>query len=220
MSKHKHQDTTIAELTRQYEDALAEQRERIFSLKNELVQKEKIISSFQEKSDLIQKAILNAVTKAEEIESLSIQKYEQEMAQLKAFHEKWLGYYNRIIRDYPLDDNLIQAEKFNKQLQNIFKLTDEKSPKKTMSEVEKTYAEEMSRLGRANMKTETEPQFNPLDKIKTYLSKEEKAVTSSSPISPQKDYLDRSPAGFSFEEAQNPKEDLETIMKQLGLLED
>ena len=222
MLKKNDQETNITELTRQYEDTLAEQRERIFSLKDELVKKEKLIASFQEKSDIIQKAIFSAVSKAEEIERLSHEKYSQEMAQLKAFHEKWLGYYNRIIKEYPLDDNLIQAEKFNETLENIFKLNDENTPKQAMSEMEKTYSEEMSRLGRSKMPAEDfeqNQQFNPLEKIKSYLSKDEAAINSRQE-QVEKDYLDRSPAGFSFEEAQNPKEDLETIMKQLGLFED
>ena len=33
----------------------------------------------------------------------------------------------------------------------------------------------------------------------------------------KKDYADRSPSGFSFEEALNPTEDLESILKDLGL---
>ena len=40
-------------------------------------------------------------------------------------------------------------------------------------------------------------------------------------VATEKDeYTDRSPAGFSFEEALHPKDDLEDIMRDLGLIMD
>ncbi len=65
-----------------------------------------------------------------------------------------------------------------------------------------------------------------MDRIRAFLTKErpkkakseerEKAATSER----TDDYADRSPSGFSFEEALNPKEDLADIMRDLGLLLD
>ena len=78
--------------------------------------------------------------------------------------------------------------------------------------------------------------FDPMERIKRYFAAEKErehrerkseSATETVPPSPEhsaaasapakKDYADRSPSGFSFEEALNPTEDLESILKDLGL---
>ena len=50
---------------------------------------------------------------------MSLIRYNQEIAQLKSFHEKWLGYYNEIIAAYPLDDDLIEASRVNRKISEV-----------------------------------------------------------------------------------------------------
>ena len=65
------------------------------------------------------KAITAALKKADDIERVSLIKYNQEIAQLKSFHDKWIGYYNKIIEAYPLDDNLVAASKTSGKIAEV-----------------------------------------------------------------------------------------------------
>ena len=75
--------------------------------------KEKQLSSYKEKTDLIATAILNAVAKADEIEKLSAARYREEMNSLRVFHDKWQAHYNKLLDKYPDDEGLRAVEKFN-----------------------------------------------------------------------------------------------------------
>lgn len=82
-------DEYVFALKNEYESKLAEQKNRIFQLRNELTEREKQLAAFKSKTDLISTAILNAVQKADEIEKLAAARYRDEMQQLRAFHDKW-----------------------------------------------------------------------------------------------------------------------------------
>jgi cell division septum initiation protein DivIVA len=142
-------DAYIAELKRAYEKTAAEQKERIFELKSALSASERVIKSYKEKSGLVTKAICNAVAKAEEIESLSEKKYVQEIERLRAFHDKWTFYYNKILTKYPLDDELVAAAEFNSQMNRILNKLPAGDTDKVISEserqLEKNYAGETKR---------------------------------------------------------------------------
>ncbi len=225
------------------------------------------------------KAIINAVTKADEIEKLTTLKYRQELERLKSFHDKWMGYYNKILQSYPLDDDLTAASRFNMQMKKILEGTEEGGSSselsKTASELERTFEAENERIANrtvkpgkvtvkasvkaAPVKTEEkkpaakksasekmseqrksliENGFDPIARISRYLEDaaniemEEDSETSAAasavpqapapqpPAAKNGDYADRSALGFSFEEALNPKEDLASIMKELGLFSD
>jgi hypothetical protein len=62
------------------------------------------------------KTVLSAVNKSEEIEQLTLAKYQMELKQLRAFHNKWLAYYDKIISLYPLDDVLKKMGDFNSKV--------------------------------------------------------------------------------------------------------
>ena len=263
-------DDYLKKITDEYDSVSIAQTERIHDLKSALVETEARIKAYKEKTGLITKAIYNAVAKAEEIERLSKLKYEQEIAQLKAFHEKWMSYYNKILEKYPIDEDLIYAGKFNRQMRKILASAGESAKDGVSANIsdilEKTYENEKKRLeekriGYITVKTrgkadETEEgddailktmipgadlsspiisgEFDPVERIKQYLAsektkqKEEKKKKKSSDTAAAKgggksvgsaeNYGDCSPSGFSFEEALNPKDDLEQIMRDLGLL--
>ena len=94
-------DEYVFALKNEYESKLAEQKNRIFQLRNELTEREKQIAAFKSKTDLISTAILNAVQKADEIEKLAAARYRDEMQQLRAFHDKWQAHYNKMLEKYP-----------------------------------------------------------------------------------------------------------------------
>lgn len=192
-------DEYVFALKNEYESKLAEQKNRIFQLRNELTEREKQIAAFKSKTDLISTAILNAVQKADEIEKLAAARYRDEMQQLRAFHDKWQAHYNKMLEKYPDDEGLKAIEKFNSAMDDILS-----GGSAAMKEIEKQFDSEKNRVENvAAAPAPAQEQPKPADKPAVNKTLAEDAVSKS---------------GFSFEEAWNPKDDLSEIMKDLGLL--
>lgn len=189
-------DEYVFALKNEYESKLSEQKNRIFQLKSELVEKEKQLESHRAKVELISDAIVKAVEKADEIEKLAAARYREEMARLKAFHEKWQAHYNKLLEKYPDDEGLKATEKFNAAMDDILS-----GGAEAVKEIERQFDEESARLN----KTEQPKSKAAKPDKKPAKTLAEDAVSAS---------------GFSFEEAWNPKENLDDIMKDLGLLEE
>ena len=189
-------DMFSQEVKKQYENVIVAQRERIDGLKAELEKAEKRISDYVGQKDLIYKAITAALKKADEIERVSLLRYNQEIAQLKSFHDKWMGYYNKIIEAYPLDEDLIETSKVNGKIASVLERA---------GDVDAQYEKE-----RAMLKASVSSDDGQTDA----------AIAAAKDERKTDDYADRSPAGFSFAEALHPKEDLKDIMKELGVLMD
>ncbi len=185
-------DEYIFALKNEYESRLSDQKNRIFQLKSELVDKEKQLSSYKEKTDLIATAILNAVAKADEIEKLSAARYREEMNSLRVFHDKWQAHYNKLLDKYPDDEGLRAVEKFNSDMNDIFS-----GGTSAIKEIEKQFESEKARLESVSASGAEE---KPKKAAKTLA---EDAVSKS---------------GFSFEEAWNPTDDRGPIMKEVGLV--
>lgn len=189
-------DGIVEAVKREYEDTLLRQRERIDELKASLSAAEKKIADFEGQKDLIYKAITAALKKADDIERVSLLRYNQEIAQLKSFHDKWIGYFNRIVEKYPIDDDLIEAGKVNGKIIDVLKKT---------GDIEAQYESERERL---------------VNSVNSEPAERETAAAVKSAAVKTDDYADRSPAGFSFAEALHPKEDLMDIMRELGVIMD
>ncbi|MCH5154717.1 MAG: hypothetical protein J1F71_05845 [Clostridiales bacterium] len=116
-------DNYMEAVRREYESTLLKQRERIDELKKSLSEAEKKIAKYEGQKDLVYKAITAALKKADDIERVSLIRYNQELAQLKSFHEKWMSYYNKIISAYPLDDDLIETSKVNRKISKVLSRT-------------------------------------------------------------------------------------------------
>ncbi|MDE6293597.1 MAG: hypothetical protein K2L88_03115 [Clostridiales bacterium] len=185
-------DRYIEAVRREYEGTLLKQRERIDELKSSLAAAERKIAKYESQKELVYKAITAALKKADDIERVSLIKYNQEIAQLKSFHEKWLSYYNDIIAAYPLDDELIEASKVNRKISDV-----------------------LTRAGDIDGQLEQEK-----EKLEASLGEEDEDPNQEESATTDDDYTDRSPAGFSFAEALHPKEDLKDIMRELGVLMD
>ena len=246
----------IAAVKREYEATIVKQRDRIKSLLEDKEKSERELAAYRAKTSQISKAIMNAVAKAEEIDRLSKLKYSQEITRLKAFHEKWTKYYEKIMDEYPLDSRLAAVGEFNRRMDKILArvgVADETAAAKpgtksdgvrigyiSVNADEPANDTAMSDLlpGADLSSPVLTGDFDPMERIGKYFAAEkekqekenrEKALktksvnvkpaaeTAASVSAPQKDYADRSPSGFSFEEALNPTEDLEDILKDLGL---
>lgn len=274
-------DSYLSKMTAEFESNLLEQKQRIFEQKKQIAIYEKNIKAYREKSSLVTKSIYNAVAKAEEIEKLSRHKYNQEIEQLKTFHDKWLTYYERILQKYPLDDQLISGIKFNQQMSKILDRAEApapmikeefKTPPQAQFEKESDRLKE-KQIGYIKVRTnsyESEAEdnsddllneiipdidpdssilsaiddslvvgdFDPIDRINKYFSINEakldvlpketkvaeqiKEKVEEPQIARKVSPLDKIPSnsGFSFDEALHPKQELEDIMKDLGLLLD
>lgn len=188
-------DNYTQAVRREFEQTLLRQRERIDELKKGLNEAENKNARYESQKELVYKAITVALKKAEDIERVSLIKYNQEIAQLKSFHEKWLGYYNRIIQAYPLDDDLIATSKVNGKIAETLKKA---------GDIDAQYAQERERL----MASIEEENADAADE----------ASAAAPETNSEDDYADRSPAGFSFAEALHPKEDLKDIMRELGII--
>lgn len=182
-------DSYAEEVRRECESTLLRQRERIDELKKSLAAAERKIAKYESQKELVYKAITAALKKADDIERVSLIKYNQEIAQLKSFHEKWLSYYNDIIAAYPLDEELIEASKVNRKISDV-----------------------LSRAGDVDGQLEQEK-----EKLQASLDDDDDVEQEVSAAA-EDDYADRSPAGFSFAEALHPKEDLKDIMRELGVI--
>lgn len=192
-------DNFAAAVKREFEQTLISQRERIDELKSALAVAEKKAAEYESKKELVYKAITAAVKKADDIERIALIKYNQEIAQLKSFHNKWVGYFNKIIEKYPLDDDLVAASKVNGRIAEV--------------------------LGRAgDLDAQLEAARSRLadsvaeDEVADVAAADE--ATGESAAAAVDEYTDRSPAGFSISEALHPKEDLKDIMRELGVFLD
>lgn len=239
-------DAYVHKLVVAYEQTLSEQKQRIFDLKKQLTDAEAQLQKYRDQRAAVSKALENAVGKAEEIDRLSQKKYREEMEQLRAFHDKWLSYYDRLLKKYPLDDELLSVAGFNRSMEKI--LTDaglpgeqyrrerERLEPKTQTQIGyvKVAAPEDDRSDEEIMKEMIpdlpdealagEDGFNPLERVKDYLSKHGSAPSPKTKEKKEREeaadeYSDRSESGFSFDEALHPKQDLADIMRDLGLIE-
>ena len=194
-------DNYVEAVKQECERTFLKQRERIAELRDSLDEAERKNREYEGKKDLVYKAITSALKKADDIERVSLIKYNQEIAQLKSFHDKWIGYFNKIIERYPLDDDLVAASKANGKIAEVLGKT---------GDLDAQYEFERQML-RESLADDDADGFD-LD-----VASGEAVANADSTAD---DYSDRSPAGFSFAEALHPKDDLKDIMRELGVILD
>jgi len=119
------------ELRRTIDDQL----DRIRALREENDLLNAKLDEFYKRERLIGNALIAAVAKAEEIEQEARNSYASELSSLKAFHAKWLEYYERILKKYPLDDTLKRADKINKDIARMLEHFHAEPPAQSASEV-------------------------------------------------------------------------------------
>lgn len=110
----------ILNMQKQYEDELEKQKTLIGMLKEKLLSLSSIIKEYESKEEAISKSIVKAVEKAEEIEKQTKERYAQEIASLKSFHVRWTSYYKKLIKKYPIDEEIKKAKEFNDKINETF----------------------------------------------------------------------------------------------------
>lgn len=133
-----------------YDETLVEQRDRIFTLKEQLNQSEQKLAEYEAQKERIGKAIDSALSKADEIERLTRKKIARELAALRKFHKQWVEHYAKILRRYPLDDDLEKTDEVDKAMAEI------------LGEADATPS--------TDMKSDT---FNPIEMMENHLAGEE-----------------------------------------------
>lgn len=212
-------DNYTAAVKKECELTLLKQRERIDELRAELSKAERKISEYESQKDLVYKAITVALKKADDIERVSLIKYNQEIAQLKSFHDKWMGYFNKIIEKYPLGDELVAASKVNGKIAEVLGKT---------GDIDAQFLSERERLMDSLDDEDDESTSNGATTETDLATEAEQAAARATATgsgarygkTADGDYADRSPAGFSLYEAMHPKQDLKDIMQELGVLID
>lgn len=197
-------DAYAEAVKRELEQVLLRQRERIDELRTQLDAAEKKVADNESKKELVYKAITAALKKADDIERVTLIKYNQEIAQLKSFHNKWVGYFNRIMAQYPLDDELAAASKVNGRIAEVLGKT---------GGLDEQYRAERERL------MQSVADDADFDVSEASAAAAESAAQFAQSATDD-EYKDRSPSGFSIAEALHPKDDLMDIMRELGVIMD
>ncbi len=76
-------------LSLKYEEKLSEQKDRVFSLRNELGLLNERLKAYQEKDKQISKALIYAVEKADQIEGSARKLYDLEIKRINILYERW-----------------------------------------------------------------------------------------------------------------------------------
>ena len=82
-------DTFINKLSLKYEEKLAEQKDRVFALKNEVAVMEERLEKYRDKDKQVSQALVFAVEKAEQIESNASKLYDLEVKRLRLLYKQW-----------------------------------------------------------------------------------------------------------------------------------
>lgn len=197
-------DAYAEAVKRELEQVLLRQRERIDELRTQLDAAEKKVADNESKKELVYKAVTAALKKADDIERVTLIKYNQEIAQLKSFHNRWVGYFNRIMAQYPLDDELAAASKVNGRIAEVLGKT---------GDLDEQYRAERERL------MQSVADDDDFDVSEASAAAAESAAQFAQSATDD-EYKDRSPSGFSIAEALHPKDDLMDIMRELGVIMD
>ena len=193
--------------------ASEQKSERIEELKAQVSKLSAQLDMEKSKRELINKAIYSAVAKAEQIEKLSKRKYDQDMNQLKAFHEEWTSYYNKIMQKYPMDDELMEVVVFNRRMNDLLTGKEEKPLQEYLEKARVSKAEIVVEGKLHSNKTLWD--FDPVERIKAFLSSKDMRWSEQNvEQKPSEEY--EGEGAFSFEEALNPTDDLSTTMRDLG----
>lgn len=242
-------DNFINKLSNKYEEKLSEQKDRVFSLKNELSLMEEKLASYRDKDKQISQALVYAVEKAEQVESQASRLYDLEVKRLRLLYKQWEEMIKKLVAiNLPndLENQLIDMtntisqvlEQNNKIGVNMIRRDLHKNSdnyiKNLLNKMDyaiNTKQKQPARYVLNSMTAETERENNrlidlsgKLDRImvkgsgnmaENYLNSDEDmnsafAKTITRGRSTPKPTSD---SGFNLEDALNPKEDLDEIMK-------
>ena len=231
-------DTFINKLSLKYEEKLSEQKDRVFALKNELSGLEDRLENYKNKDKQISQALIYAVEKAEQIENNASKLYDLEIKRIRLLYKNWeelvtkmlmvdipsslkreIGQFNNTVKEVLEQNNRMSGSVIRKDLHNnsnnyIRNLLNKMDQKLLNNFAKETEKENMRMIDLSGK----------LDKIKVkgtgnmaenYLNSEETDDNSvfAKTLMRKKSEPNPSESGFNLEDALNPKEDLDEIMK-------
>ncbi|MGN0961150.1 MAG: DivIVA domain-containing protein [Christensenellales bacterium] len=241
-------DNFINKLSLKYEEKLSEQKDRVFSLKNELSVMESRLNSYRDKDKQISQALMYAVEKAEEIEGNASKLYDLEIKRLRLLYKQWeelveelkmvqmpaelqsrLQELTRTIGQVLEQNNKIGVNMIRKDLHNNSDNYIKNLLNKMDYEINSKPKQTPTKPVLSKMSAETERENSriidlsgKLDKIKVkgtgslaenYLNSDEEMSSVYANNITRKTAPKKSESGFNLEDALNPKEDLDEIMK-------
>lgn len=254
-------DEYIKTLTLKYEEKLAEQKDRVFTLRNEVNVLKERLEGYQDKDRQISQALIFAVEKADQIENSAKKLYDLEIKRVNLLYEKWNTLIDEIEKEYGSDKNLNimpLINEFKSGLDSILKQnqkitntnikaqiknnsdnyiknllnkmdyvinnnTDEIEKPRKLSKVEEHVAEKPARVEEKPAKLQSIS--NRLEELNSklgtkhdnlvdaYLDEREHENNAFARKLGRKKKYEVNESGFDLQEALNPKEDLDEIMK-------
>lgn len=252
-------DEYIRTLTLKYEEKLAEQKDRVFTLRNEVNVLKERLEGYQDKDRQISKALIFAVEKADQIENSAKKLYDLEIKRVNLLYERWNTIMSEIERTYGANKSATIApliEEFKRGLDSILKQNQKitstniktqiknnsdsyiKNLLNKMDYVINNNSEEMDKprkLSKVEYKPEHEQKeekptklqsiSNRLEQLNSklgtkhdnlvdaYLDEREHDNNAFARKIGRKQKYEVNDSGFDLQEALNPKEDLDEIMK-------
>lgn len=188
--------SAMSRIKTENEGAVAAEKDRIFALLEENAELKQQNATLLRRDKLISDALVAAVEKAKEIESVAKRKCDLEIKRLRLFQAKWGQYFARVMEKYPVDQNLQKMQEFTRKVDEILgnesDQTDEAAQAQDVSGAFATLRKETA--------TSSTAPFNPKEKIDAYMKSE---------------------SGFDMEEVLNPKGELnlEDLCRELGLMD-
>jgi len=239
----------INNLSVKYEEKLAEQKDRLFTMRNELNIMKERLETYQNKDKQISQALVFAVEKAGQIENSARKLYDLEIKRINILYEHWKVLIDEIEEKYgrKIDDENINSmiEEFKRGLDSVIKqsvdisqsnikqelkqnsdnyiknllnkmdyVINDKQKKKVepKKRVEETVENEKSNIGSRLKLLSSKLDGKSADK---YLNDEKdlESTAFSRNFMKKSKYPKPNESGFDLEDALNPKEDLDEIMK-------
>ena len=122
------------EITRGYEEKLAEQKERISELVRENAKFSAELAEYKGRDKQISDALKNAEIYSAEQKRKSNEQYVLTKTYLTEFISKWKKYFDMLVEKYPMYPIVVSADKMRERVEEILKNGDEDAVKKIIGE--------------------------------------------------------------------------------------
>lgn len=236
----------INTLSLKYEEKLAEQKDRVFTMRNELDVLKNRLEAYQNKDKQISQALYFAVEKAEQIENSARKLYDLEIKRVNILYERWRVLIDQLEQSYGgksidpqirkmMDELRNGLDSVMAQNNNIANSNIKQELKENSDNYIKNLLNKMDYVINDKPKKKTEPkETKKKEEEKPSIGNRLKVLSSKLDGKSAENYLNDeremesnaysksffgtkqavvNDSGFNLEEALNPKEDLEEIMK-------
>ncbi len=236
----------INTLSLKYEEKLAEQKDRVFTMRNELDVLKNRLEAYQNKDKQISQALYFAVEKAEQIENSARKLYDLEIKRVNILYERWRVLIDQLEQSYGgksidpqiskmMDELKNGLDSVMAQNNNIANSNIKQELKENSDNYIKNLLNKMDYVINDKPKKKAEPkETKKKEEEKPSIGNRLKVLSSKLDGKSAENYLNDeremesnaysksffgakqavvSDSGFNLEEALNPKEDLEEIMK-------